>query len=205
MDAITETPKMETTTNEVNNKVSVPRKKRINQVILLVSLAIILNAVLNHSLANTPDLVKVGDSLPEFSVKSSKGEELGLFTIKDKPALLYFFAEWCPCSHESIGFIKQAEDEFAKNGLAIIGIGIQDRAKNLAGFVTKHDLKFPVSISGGDDVARSLGVKTTPTALFVDKDGIVKAIHIGKIEHYDDIAEGLGLINQNNSNDSVQG
>jgi peroxiredoxin len=196
---------METTTNGKVKNVDSARKKRINQIILLSALVIILNAFLNHSLSSRPDLVKVGDTLPGFSVTSSTGEELGLPSIKGRPALLYFFAEWCPCSHESIGFIKRAEDEFAGNGLAIIGIGIQDRSKNLAAFVEKHNLKFPVSITGGDDVARSLGVKTTPTALFVDKDGKVRAIHIGKIERYGDIAGGLGLINQNNNADSSQG
>lgn len=195
MDTLTKPLQRETGTKSGTRKIGAVRKKRINQLILFASLAIILNAFLNHSLSNRPDLVKVGDSLPDFSVKSSRGEELGLAAINGKPALLYFFASWCPCSHESIEYIKRAEDEFGGNGLAILGIGIQDRSKSLADFAEKHGLKFPVSVTGGDDVARALGVKTTPTSLFVDKEGIVRAIHIGKIERYGDITGGLGLIN----------
>jgi len=167
---------------------------RKNQIIFLVAAVIILNAVLSHSMANTPSLIKVGDKLPAFSMDVLGGGQVSNADFLDKPTVLFFYAGWCPCSHFSSQWIKKAESEFGGEGLALAAVGIQDSSGKLKEFAEQYNFDFPVAVEGGNDVARSMGVKTTPTTLFVNKEGVVKYIFVGKLKKYSDMTEGLETI-----------
>lgn len=171
-----------------------PVSNRRNQIIFFVAILILLNALLNHSIASKPELLKVGDSIPQFELKLIGGGKVTESDFAGKPAVYFFYANWCPCSHRSIGHIQKAEREHGPSGLAMMAIGIQDTSENLKEFANRYRIDFPVSVEGGDAVARSMGVKTTPTTIFVDKDGAVRSIFVGKIDEYGRLADGLGSI-----------
>lgn len=168
--------------------------KRSNQIIFLVAMAILLHALLNQSVAGRPDLLKIGDSIPPFQLKTIGGGKVSEADFIGKPTVYFYYADWCPCSHYSIGYIKKARAEYRDAGLALMGIGMQGSSDKLEGFAKKYELDFPVSVKGGDDVARSMGVKTTPTTLFVDEAGVVRSIFVGRIERYEQISGGLNSI-----------
>ncbi len=169
---------------------------RMNRIILLAAAAILLNAVYSHSITGkgVNDLLKVGDSFSDFSLETINHGTVGLDYFSGNPALFFFYADWCPCSHQSIGWIKKARADYSAVGLNVMGIGIQDKTKNLERFAVGYKLSFPVAVKDGQDLARSVGVKTTPTTFFVGSDGVIKSIYVGKIEKYEQIAEGLGSI-----------
>ncbi len=170
--------------------------KRRNLIILLAALAVLLNGAVNffESRKNSAELIKLGTPLPEFSVKQADGNSISTAAFKGKPVIYYFFANWCPCSHASIGFVKKAAADNAPSGLALFSIGIQDSASEFEKFAQKHDISTPVGVSGGNDVAAMLGIRTTPTTLFVDANGVVQWIFIGKIEKYEAIEKGIAAI-----------
>lgn len=168
--------------------------KRPNQIIFLLALAILLNGLLNQSVAGRPDLLKIGDKIPPFNLPVIGGGKVSEADFSGKPTVYFYYADWCPCSHNSIGYIKEARAEYRDAGLALMGIGMQGSSDKLEGFAKKYELDFPVSVKGGDDVARSMGVKTTPTTLFVDEAGVVRSIFVGRIERYEQISGGLNSI-----------
>jgi len=171
-----------------------PRFKRSNQIIALLALAILFNALLNQSIAGRPDLLKIGDKIPPFDLKVIGGQKVSEADFTGKPTVYFYYADWCPCSHSSIKYIKKAGVDYRDAGLMLMGIGIQGSSDKLQGFAEKYELDFPVSVKGGDDVARLMGVKTTPTTLFVDEAGTVRSIYVGKIERYEQISGGLSSI-----------
>lgn len=176
---------------------AVPRSKRFNQIIVLSALAILLNALLTYSVTNRPELLKVGDTIPQFNMDVMGGGKVSETDFTGKPTVYFFYADWCPCSNQSIGKIQKAQRDYSDAGLALIGIGIQSSSGKLEGFARKYAIDFPVIVKGGDDMARSMGVKTTPTTIYVDGGGVVRSIFVGKIERYDQMTEGLNSILQN--------
>ncbi len=172
------------------------KARRRNLIILLAALAVFLNGAVNffESRRNSAELIKLGTVLPEFSVKQADGSAISSASFKGKPVIYYFFANWCPCSHASIGYVEKAVADNAQSGMVLFGIGIQDSASEIEKFSKKHGMPSSVGVSGGNDVAALLGIRTTPTTLFVDANGVVKWIFIGKIEKYDAIQKGIDAI-----------
>ncbi|VAX21380.1 hypothetical protein MNBD_NITROSPINAE01-1499 [hydrothermal vent metagenome] len=169
---------------------------RLNTIIVLVALGIVLNAIFSASLKSrtSTEMLKVGDNIPAFSVELLGGGEANLSAFTGRPTVYYFFANWCPCSHESMTFIKKAMDEHAGDGLAILMVGIQDSSSNFEKFAKTHDIKYPVGINGGEPFAGDIGVRITPTTVFADADGVIRGIFVGKIEEYGQIKELLNNI-----------
>ncbi len=186
MDATISSPAVETPKSGTSN--------RKNQVIFFAAALIMLNAVLSYSMANIPSLIKVGDKLPAFSMDVLGGGHVSNADFQGKPTVLFFYAGWCPCSHFSSQWIKKAESEFGGAGLALAAIGIQDSSGKLKEFAQQYDFDFPVAVEGGNDVARSMGVQTTPTTIFVNAEGVVKYIFVGKLKKYSDMTGGLDTI-----------
>ncbi|MDH5543680.1 MAG: TlpA family protein disulfide reductase [Nitrospinota bacterium] len=172
----------------------VPRSKRINQIIIFGAIAYLLHALFIYSLEKQPELLKTGETVPHFSVGLADGGMLSEMDIIGKPAMIFYFANWCPCSHESIKWIKEAKSQYSSMGLTVVGIGIQDTTANISEFAAKHALDFPVGIKGGDSAARIMGIKTTPTTLFFDSSGVLRHSWVGKIEEQGQIQEGINSI-----------
>ncbi len=170
---------------------------RRNQFIVLAALALILNALFNHFDSNDSSLnktLKVGERFPVYEAQSRSGEVLNNRRFDGKPTVYFFFANWCPCSHESIPIVLRGLADLQEE-LAVVGIGIQDREERIGQFVKLHKVPFPV-ISGdaAEEIAKISGVKITPTTIFVDSDGVVRSIHVGKIENDTQMSDGLEAI-----------
>lgn len=170
---------------------------RSNVIIALVALAIILNAIFNHlALARSGlrEMIEAGNRLPDFSMKLIDDRDISNRDLLGKPAVYFFFANWCPCAHLSVKFVKRAFEKNKGSNLAVYGVGIQDSTARYEDFVKKHDIEFPVANRGGDDFAESLGIRTTPTLVFVDDKGIVRFHFLGKVERYEQVEKGLSAI-----------
>lgn len=175
-------------------------RRRLNHVIILSAIAIILNALFNSFALDNhqPNQgLKAGDRFPAFSLKTIDGATVSEKNFMGKPSVYYFFASWCPCAHDTVKWIKRMQAENEKTGLAILGVGILDSPEKLAVFASKHMLRFPVVAEDGRSLAHSAGMETTPTTVFVDRSGVIRRVHIGKIDRYEQALEGLAAINDN--------
>ncbi|MBF0291883.1 MAG: redoxin family protein [Nitrospinae bacterium] len=172
-------------------------RRRVNQIILLGAVALILNALFNHFVTDASKLnktLKVGNPFPAFSFTTLGGLPVTEKDFIGKPTVYYFFASWCPCSHQSMTLIKKMYAENGKSGLSMLGVGIQDSSTGLAQFVKLHKIEFPAVTENGPTLAHEAGVEITPTTVFVDETGIIRYAHVGKIERYEQIMEGLDKI-----------
>jgi peroxiredoxin len=172
-------------------------RKRVNQIILLGALALVLNALFNHFVVDSSSVnktLKVGNPFPAFTLTAMGGSPISEKSFAGKPTVYFFFAGWCPCSHESIKWMKKIYAENEKSGLSMVGVGIQDTATGLARFAKVHKVEFPLIIENAQSLAKDAGVEITPTTVFVDTGGIIRYVHVGKIERYEQISEGLDNI-----------
>jgi len=168
---------------------------RLNQLIALGAAAILLNALYDHSVESREGKsLRVGAPIPAFSLDALGGGPLTQKSFAGKPTVYFFFADWCPCSHQSVQWITRALDDHRAAGLAMVGVGVQNGRDKLERFARRYDLPFPVAVRGGDGLADVVGVTITPTTLFVDGDGVIRSVFVGKIDEYGQLTEGLKSI-----------
>ena len=93
-----------------------------------------------------------------FMMKDLSGKSVKLSDFKGKVILLDFWATWCvPCKFEIPAFVE-LQEKYAKDGLQVVGISIDDTAAELKPYVEKMKMNYPVLQGlGHDDVQDAFG------------------------------------------------
>lgn len=69
-----------------------------------------------------------------------------------------------------------------KDGLRIIGVNLYEPPERVKSLVTQMKLTFPIVIDATGEVARTYGVRFTPTHFLVDRTGTVRAAGAGGLD-----------------------
>ncbi len=161
----------------------------------LKKIFIILTSLFLFSCGGNADIVKVGDSAPNFSLQDANGKTFTLADYKDKsPLVIYFYpkANTPGCTKEACG-IRDDFSEFKKNNIAIFGISV-DSKEDIKEFVNDYNLNFPLlsdiekTTSKKYGVLNNLGFANRITFV-IDKKG-----KIAKILKNFDIEKHSGLV-----------
>lgn len=127
--------------------------------------------------SSTPTL-KVGDALPDFSVKDNNGHLWSKKDLKGKAVLLNFWYTGCiPCLKE-MPEISQWVQRYPK---AICLAVTYQPARFINPVVRKRGFAFHQLVDASD-FWKKMGIKSTPTTFVVDKDGIIRLITVGTNE-----------------------
>jgi thiol-disulfide isomerase/thioredoxin len=116
---------------------------------------------------------------------------------KNTPALLFFWAHWCPDCKNEVPILAKIKAEFEPRGLVLISptqkYGFVGRGENATpevelAFIEKirreryaEVIPSPAPVS--EDNFRRYGASTTPTLVLVDRSGIVRLYHPGAMTY----------------------
>jgi thiol-disulfide isomerase/thioredoxin len=109
---------------------------------------------------------------PDFTLESLDGKNMRLSDFRGKAVLLNFWATWCsPCKIEMPWFIE-LQNEYASQGLQIVGVAMDDSSKeDIAKFAKDMGVNYPVLI-GKEAVGDAYGgVPALPESFFIGRDG----------------------------------
>ncbi len=140
-------------------------------------------------------LLREGQPAPRWTLNTLDGKPVNLSDMQGKPALINFWASWCPPCIEETPALIQAYDELKGEGrsMEFIGIGTNDKVDNLKKFATNNDVSYVLVADPDGKVSDAYGVLGMPTTVFIDSNGIVRKIHNGAIrkEQVLEIMRGL--------------
>jgi len=123
------------------------------------------------------------------------GKPRPLTSLKGEPVLLFFWAHWCGDCKEEGPILAQIEKEYASKHLVVVAptqrygyvargeeAGPADELKYIDEIRHKFYadlLNVPAPIS--DENFKNYGASTTPTLVLIDKQGIVRMYHPGRM------------------------
>jgi thiol-disulfide isomerase/thioredoxin len=118
--------------------------------------------------------VEQGDAAPQWSSADFSGQ---LVRFPDgsagKPAVVLFWATWCPYCKAFMPYLEQIQADYAHAGVSIIGINTKERGRGDAKAYIES-LGFPIlGIPDGDSIAEAYDVKFIPGLFVVGGNGII--------------------------------
>jgi thiol-disulfide isomerase/thioredoxin len=125
---------------------------------------------------NAADVAK--GPAPDFTLKSTTGQNVKLSDLKGKVVLINMWASWCgPCRQEMPILDKLAKDN--KDGLVVLGVNQDEEASERDAFLKDNAVSFPILDDSKHVVAGLLKSKTQPSSYFVDRAGNLVNVHEG--------------------------
>ncbi|QDT37121.1 redoxin domain-containing protein [Stratiformator vulcanicus] len=155
---------------------------------LLAAFAL-LSATVSSAAAAEP--TQVGQKCADFSLIDHRGKTHTLNEHAEaKVIVLAFLGAECPLAKLYSVRLQSLSERFADDGVVVLGINSnsQDSLAELAAFVTRHEISFPVLKDAGNRIADRLKATRTPEVFVLDQDRVVR--YWGRI----DDQYGIGYI-----------
>ena len=124
---------------------------------------------------------RVGKPAPEFRVVGLDGTVIELSALRGHPVWINFWATWCPPCRAESPEIEAAYEQYREQGLVVVAIDVGEDAATVRDYVQRAGLTYPVGGDPATDVAATYRVTGLPTHVFVDADGIVRDIRMGRL------------------------
>ncbi|RPH60461.1 MAG: TlpA family protein disulfide reductase, partial [Burkholderiales bacterium] len=93
-----------------------------------------------------------------LTLPDAMGRPVALASLRNQPAVVNFWATWCPPCIEEMPELSDLAVEFGPSGLHIVGIGI-DSPSNIRQFSETTPMGYPLLVAGtsGLELVRRLG------------------------------------------------
>jgi peroxiredoxin len=117
----------------------------------------------------------------DFTLKNADGRSVTLAEHKGEVILLDFWATWCgPCKFEIPGLVD-LQSRYGQAGLQVIGVSVDDTAKQIEPFAAEYKMNYPVLLGlGHDDLMDAYGpIWGIPVSILISRDGRICATHPG--------------------------
>lgn len=142
--------------------------------LLIVLIAIVgagLGLLVGSRFGRPPEMVPpgvtvlhAGDTRTDLQLPGIDGSAHKLSDWDGKLVLLNFWATWCGPCREEMPLLDTAAAKHAGNGLAVVGIAIDDM-QPVGEYLKQNPVRYPILIGGNDEV--------NPSTLFGDTRGVL--------------------------------
>jgi len=150
-----------------------------------------ITLLLNFTGTFAADGYKVGDIVPDFSLKNIDNTMVSMSQFKDaKGFVVIFTCNHCPYSKMYEDRIVAMNNEFVQKGFPVIAINPNDDEaypddsfENMKIRAKEKDFNFPYLRDETQEIAKQFGATRTPHVFLLKKDnGVLKLAYIGAID-----------------------
>lgn len=144
-----------------------------------------VNLVLLLSLVGSTDGASpIGTRVADFKLSDSKGRERGLSEFADQPVVVVvFLGTQCPLAKLYGQRLQKLSEQYADRGIAFLGVNSnsQDSPTEVAAYVRRHGIEFPVLKDPGNRIADQMKAVRTPEVFVLDQTRVVR--YWGRIDN----------------------
>lgn len=117
----------------------------------------------------------VSGKAPEIRGKLLDGTPVSLGEFRGQPALLQFWASWCPvCSLEQGSIHSIAQD------YAVLSIALDDSsADEIRHWMASKGVSYRVILDPSGHISGRFGVQGVPTSMIIDASGEIRFVEVG--------------------------
>ena len=141
---------------------------------------VLLSAMLALIPLQTLVAAEIGNRMPDcplISINDSLGYDLQQF--RGKVVYVDFWSSWCPPCAKSFPFLNTLNHDLKDSGLQVIGINLDEVTEDAKTFLAKYPANFTVTADVNAQCAKTFDVKAMPSSYLIDRNGIIRHVHLG--------------------------
>jgi thiol-disulfide isomerase/thioredoxin len=118
-------------------------------------------------------------ALPSLTGQTVTGEMVSVTESRGRVVLVNFWATWCAECHMEMPLFERLHQDFAAQGLTVLGINVREETQHIQQYAREFDLTYPLFMDHAAVMAKAYGVIGLPTTFVVGRDGRPVALAIG--------------------------
>ena len=124
-----------------------------------------------------------------FEVSEMNGGSIRKEDYRGKVVIADLWATWCPPCRTVIPHMVQMQAKYGHRGLQVVGLSIdqpndpESTRLTVQNFLVQQNANYPCGLCGFGIDTQIPGQKMLPTLVFLDRDGIVRYMTKGRVDH----------------------
>ena len=164
--------------------------RRILSFSAIICLVLCCSGCINEKLQGAD--LKVGDRLPDFSVKMNDGRVVTDEDLIGSVSCVVLFHTSCPDCQNTLPSIQRLYDEYAPETVRFALISREEGAEEIESYWTEKSYDMPYSAQLTRKVYNKFASSRIPRVYISDKDGIIRYIYTDNpIPSYDELKSCL--------------
>jgi peroxiredoxin len=140
-------------------------------------------------------LPKVGDVAPDFETSDALGNRVRLSDFRGHPVWLMFWGSWCPPCRAEFPDVVAAYKRLAPEGVRLLAVSLREPAVTAASYAADNKATFLVlSDPDESDTGAAYPIMNFPTHIFIDRDGVIRAISLEDLSEDQAIAAAQAIL-----------
>jgi peroxiredoxin len=136
-----------------------------------------------------------GKSAPDFTLPLLAGGEIQLSELEGKNVVvLAFWATWDMYSRQAVPALVELSDEYKAQGVRVLAVNQGEEEPKIRSYLDSAQIDIEVPVDRQRQVFRLYGVRGVPTMMIVDREGIVRHVHVGSQRLKPSLTSALDLI-----------
>jgi cytochrome c biogenesis protein CcmG/thiol:disulfide interchange protein DsbE len=131
--------------------------------------------------ASPASAIARGAPAPTFDGTTLDGMPLDLTAYRGRPLILNFWGPSCVPCRDEFPLFKQELLAHAADGLAIVGVLMDDPVAPAKDFITTYGASWPTVEDPSGRIKAAYRVIARPQSYFIDRDGILRQIQVGQV------------------------
>jgi thiol-disulfide isomerase/thioredoxin len=121
----------------------------------------------------------IGKPAPEIELEILEDKYVQLADLKGQVVMLDFWATWCGPCLASMPTLMDIATEFRDQGVEFIAVNQQEDPEDVLDFLATRRWDLQVALDADALISRRYGVAGIPFTVIIDKEGIVRHVHVG--------------------------
>jgi len=154
----------------------------MKRLFLLLNLLVVFSLVAqSQEQEEDSDKVKIGDSMPAFTIMSDNGKQLSSSEFSGNVLLIIMFATWCPsCQLEMAEVEKSLWPRFKDvKGFSLLVIGREHTDEELIAYNKTKGFTFPLYPDNDRKIFDLFAIQYIPRTYLINKDGKIIYMTMG--------------------------
>ncbi len=142
--------------------------------VLIVLLAVAVAALVGVAADTMREkVVVVGDSAPDFSIRTDTGLAISPTNFGGKVLVLNFWATWCPPCIREMPSLDQFHKLLRDSGVVVLAISVDKNERVYRNFLNRVNVSFLTARDAEAKISGSFGTYRYPETYVIDRNGKV--------------------------------
>lgn len=120
----------------------------------------------------------VGALAPNFRLQTLDGDEILLSDLRGRPVFINFWATWCFFCITEMPAIQKLANAYGGE-VVILGVNVAEPRQDAQTFATNFQITYPLVLDRDREVTEAYQVRSMPTSVFIDAQGVIRAFGFG--------------------------
>jgi len=115
-----------------------------------------------------------GQLAPDFTLETTSGHKVNMTQYRNgQPAMIFFWATWCPHCRRQLKELTQNQQAIEANGIKIILVDVGESLQQVQEYINVNDISFNIFLDESTETASEYKIVGVPTFFFISEEGMI--------------------------------